>query len=202
MMTSSFLWYLVEFIRPSWVRKFFTVRTAPLLTPPYFRGFPEPTGKACTRALRCMMVCPAPGAIDVVKEADGWHPRIHRGHCIRCGLCVEACPNGVLSSGRVLESVTASGTALTLTFRIDVDTVSCMGCGNCAVACPVNRGLDPQMAYGGRASRDDLLLCVVEGKCKVVREDRCNGCKTCEDHCPNGAIRVDRVLQAVQAVSL
>ncbi|HOH80849.1 MAG TPA: 4Fe-4S dicluster domain-containing protein, partial [Methanoregulaceae archaeon] len=82
--------YLCEIVRLEWVRKFFFVKTAPLVTPSHFRGFPELTGKTCTHALFCMMACPAPGAIDVIKTTEGWEPRIHKGHCIRCGLCVEA----------------------------------------------------------------------------------------------------------------
>ena len=33
-----------------------------------------------------------------------------------------------------------------------------MGCGICAVACPVNKEIDAQMAYGGHAATDELLL--------------------------------------------
>jgi len=160
--------YLCEIVRLEWVRKFFFVKTAPLVTPSHFRGFPELTGKTCTHALFCMMACPAPGAIDVIKTTEGWEPRIHKGHCIRCGLCVEACPNGVLTSGRILESMFYDHTRLSFSFRIDVDTNLCMGCGNCAVACPVNKLIDAQMAYGGRASTDQLLLKVSEGKCHAL----------------------------------
>ena len=50
-----------------------------------------------------MMICPAPGAIEVVRtEKPGeWKPVIYPGHCIRCGLCVEICPELVLDAGRV-----------------------------------------------------------------------------------------------------
>jgi energy-converting hydrogenase A subunit P len=197
-MARSFVYYLQEFLRWEWMRKFLFAKTAPLVTPPWFRDYPELTGKTCTHHLFCMMACPAPGAIDVVKVPTGWQPRIHIGHCIRCGLCVEACPNGVLSSGRVLESMFYDNTRLVFTFRIDVDHDRCMGCGNCAVACPVNKVIDAEMGHGGHASTDGLLLIVREGKSKVLHLEKCTGCKTCEEHCPTEAIRVARLLEAVQ----
>jgi energy-converting hydrogenase A subunit P len=196
-MTISIVYYLQEFFRLEWLQKFFFVRTAPLSIPPYFRNYPELTGKTCTHHLFCMMACPAPGAIDVVKTESGWQPRIHKGHCIRCGLCVEACPNGVLTSGRILESMFYDNTRLSFSFRIDVDPDLCMGCGNCAVACPVNKVIDVQMSYGGHASTDELLLIVREGKSQVLHLEKCTGCKTCEDNCPTEAIRVARLLEAV-----
>ena len=198
-MALSLVYYLQEFARAGWVRKFLFARTAPLVIPPHFRNFPERTGKTCTHHLFCMMACPAPGAIDVVRTPEGWTPRIYQGHCIRCGLCVEACPNGVLTSGRVLESIFYDNTRLSFSFRIDVNTERCMGCGNCAVACPVNKLIDAQMSHGGRASTDDLLLKVSEGKCVVLHNEKCTGCKTCEQHCPNEAIAVTRLLEAVHA---
>lgn len=198
-MALSLLYYAQEFLRGEWAKKFFAAKTAPLVTPPYFRNYPELTGKTCTHQLFCMMACPAPGAIDVVMTPDGWMPRIHLGHCIRCGLCVEACPNGVLMSGRILESMFYDNTKLSFSFRIDVDLDKCMGCGNCAVACPVNKLIDAQMSHGGRASTGDLLLKVSEGKCQVLHVEKCTGCKTCENHCPNEAIRVARLLEAIHA---
>jgi len=198
-MAFSFTYYIREFFRLEWLRKFLFVRTAPLAIPPYFRNFPELSGKTCTHHLCCMMACPAPGAIDVIRTPEGWHPRIHQGHCIRCGLCVEACPNGVLTSGRILETMFYDNTALTFSFRIDVDVERCMGCGNCAVACPVNKLIDAQMSFGGRASTDELLLKVSEGKCTVLHVEKCTGCKICEEHCPNEAISVARLLEAVHA---
>jgi NAD-dependent dihydropyrimidine dehydrogenase PreA subunit len=88
-------------------------------------------------------------------------------------------------------------TALSFSFRIDVDTDKCMGCGNCAVACPVNKLIDAQMSFGGRASTDELLLMVSAGKCRAVHVEKCTGCKTCEDNCPNKAISVTRLLEAI-----
>ncbi len=197
-MSFSLIHYLSWFGRKDWIMKFFAAKTAPLETPPYFRGFPELTGELCQHSLFCMMACPAPGAIDVVHSGKKWEPRIHKGHCIRCGLCVEACPHGVLKSGRILDTIHREQTSLSFSFRIDIDPDKCMGCGNCAVACPVNKVIDAQMSHGGKASTDQLLLRVNAGKSEVLHLEKCTGCKTCEDHCPNEAIRVSRLLEAVQ----
>lgn len=94
--------YLREFCRLSWLKAFFTVKTPPLTKPSYFRDFPELTGKECTHCLACKMICPCPGAIDVVQTDGVWNPQITQGHCVRCGYCVEACPEDVLTSGDLL----------------------------------------------------------------------------------------------------
>jgi energy-converting hydrogenase A subunit P len=191
------VWYAKEFARLGWLKKFLFARTAPLTTPPWFRGYPELTGRMCQHALSCMMACPAPGAIEVVRDGKGWVPRIIKGHCIRCGLCVEACPHGVLTNGRVLDSISRDNTGLRFTFLISVNTDRCMGCGICAVACPVNKVIDKQMAYGGHAATDELLLRIDEGKSRVLHLEKCTGCQTCEEHCPNDAIHVARLLEAI-----
>jgi energy-converting hydrogenase A subunit P len=197
-MSSSLVWYIREFARAEWIKKFLFAKTAPLVTPSHFRGFPEPTGKTCTHALFCMMACPAPGAIEVVHVGDGWMPKIHKGHCIRCGLCVEACPNGVLKSGRIRETMEREGTSLLFSFRIAIDKDLCTGCGNCCTACPVNKEADAQMGAGGHSSNDDVIMRVQEGDIVVIHEDKCTGCKTCETSCPNGAIRIARILEGYQ----
>ncbi|WAC05987.1 MAG: 4Fe-4S binding protein [Methanoregula sp.] len=197
-MAASVFWYLREFARLEWIKKFLFAKTVSLATPAHFRGFPEPTGKACQHALYCMMVCPAPGAIEVVHKDDGWVPRINHGHCIRCGLCVEACPNGVLRSGRVLETMLDQGTSLVFSFRIAIDNDRCMGCGNCCTACPVNKLIDAQMGSGGHSSNDEVIMRVQGGEVLVLHEEKCTGCKTCEQSCPNDAIRIARILEATQ----
>jgi energy-converting hydrogenase A subunit P len=196
-MSGSIIWYLREFCRREWLRKFFFVRTAPYVTPPHFRDFPVLTGKECTHCLNCMMICPTPGAIEVLKVKEGWEPRIYAGHCIRCGLCVESCPEGVLLSGRVLESQFSDRTGYRYTFHISIDPKLCMRCGNCSIACPVNKEADPQLGATGTAANDEVIMRIRDGEMRIIHEEKCTGCKTCEETCPNSAIRVARVIEPV-----
>jgi formate hydrogenlyase subunit 6/NADH:ubiquinone oxidoreductase subunit I len=197
----SVIWYLREFLRAPWVHAFLFARTAPLVTPSHFRDYPTLTDVECTHCFSCRMICPAPGAIEVLQEGGAWHPVIHRGHCLRCGLCVEACPEGVLASGRILRWQEEDRTSFRATFRIQVDHAKCMRCGNCCVSCPVNKEQDPQMASGGHSSNDEVIMRIAGGNHTVIHEERCVGCRTCEEGCPNSAIRVARILEGVQGVA-
>ena len=145
------------------------------------------------------MICPSPGVIEVLQDDDGkWAPVIYKGHCIRTGLCVEACPDGVLTSGDILERNEAEKTYFLATYHLNVDHARCMKCGNCAVACPINKVVDPRLGSSATSSNDEVIMRVKEGKLTILHPEKCTGCKTCEETCPNGAITVARVLEGVQ----
>jgi formate hydrogenlyase subunit 6/NADH:ubiquinone oxidoreductase subunit I len=196
----SLLLYLRHILTKSSIINFFTIRTAPLETPGYVRDIPHMTGRRCTQCYLCMSVCPSPGAIEVLREGmpASWNPRIYPGHCIRCGMCVEICPEATLDCGRVFVMNCRSDSFMTAANHIQVNTVTCMGCGTCAVACPVNKKIDSHLAGKGTSSSDEVIIRIEKGLCRVLHEDKCTGCKTCEEQCPNKAIRVARELQACQ----
>ena len=73
----SIIYYVREFLRPEWLKKFFFVKTAPLVTPPYFKGYPTRTEKECTGCFTCMMICPAPDAIAVLRRKERWEPEVY-----------------------------------------------------------------------------------------------------------------------------
>ena len=89
---------------------------------------------------------------------------------------------------------------MTQTSHIQVNPVTCMGCGTCVVACPVNKRIDYHLAGKGTSYSDEVIIMVEKGLCQVLHEEKCTGCKTCEEQCPNKAIRVARNLQACQMV--
>ena len=70
----SIICYLKEFLRAEWIKKFLFAKTPPLVTPPHYRDFPRLTGKECSHELRCMMICPVPGAIEVLKDENAPRP--------------------------------------------------------------------------------------------------------------------------------
>lgn len=188
--------YLQLIFRKEWLKSFFNPKTVDLETPFHVRGVPEITGRACTHCYLCQMICPTPGAIEVVKTGIPavWNPKIHQGHCIRCGMCVEVCPEVVLTSGRIFQKVTRSGTWMEFSFHIQINPVKCLGCGSCAVACPINRQTDKILTSKGSISSEDIILGVEKGIVKVFHEEKCTGCRTCEEHCPTMSIRVSRSL--------
>jgi formate hydrogenlyase subunit 6/NADH:ubiquinone oxidoreductase subunit I len=194
----SFSCNIREFLQRDGIWRFAAVKTAPPVSPGCFRDYPALTGNPCNHVPGCIMVCPSPGAIEVVHKGDGWEPRTDRGQCIRCGWCVEAYPCDVLSSDRVFERKKLDHTFLTVTFRILVNSSRGMGCHNGTVPCPENKENDPVIAHGGLAGSDDVLIRVKGGMRRVIHEDKCTGCNTCENNHPNGAITVAQVLVAGQ----
>jgi len=195
----SIVYYVREFLRPEWLKKFFSVKTAPLTTPSYFKDYPTLTDKECTQCLTCMMICPAPGAIAVLRHKDRWATGGLSGplHPVR-PLASRQCPEGVLTSGRILEVTRRDGTAFSSWYRLEVDDNLCMRCGNCCVSCPVNRQVDPQLAGTGTSASDEVIMRIEGGRVKILHEEKCTGCKTCETNCPNRAIRVARMVEGVQ----
>ena len=192
--------YLNQILRAEWIRSFFCAKTKPLNKPAHFKDYPADTGKRCTHCFSCMMICPAPDAIEVLKidDADLWKPVISQGHCIRCGLCVEICPEGVLASGDILERMRKDSTYMQFTFHLLIHQGKCTGCGTCSTACPVNKEIDPILASKGTATTHEVIMRAEAGVMKVLHEEKCTGCKTCEENCPNQAMYIARVLESLQ----
>ena len=192
--------YLQLIFRKEWLSSFFKPQTIPLETPFHARGVPKITGRACTHCYLCQMVCPAPGAIEVIKTGKPavWNPKIYPGHCIRCGMCVEICPEVVLETGRIFQKNTRSESWIEFSFHIQINPVTCMGCGSCAVACPINRQVDPILTSKGTVTSTEIILAVESGISHVFHEEKCTGCNTCEEHCPTRSIHISRILMMNQ----
>ncbi len=77
-----------------------------------------------------------------------WHPE----HCIQCNQCAYVCPHATIRPflldeneqkglGEDVEILKAQGKQFDgLGFRIQVDVLDCLGCGNCADICPGRKG--------------------------------------------------------------
>ena len=75
-------------------------------------------------------------------------------HCISCGRCLEACPNGALSQS-------AKGEIL-------IDRDRCRGCGECAKTCPTNA----MELLGKRVTLGDLTAELLKDQAYFSQSDR------------------------------
>ena len=126
--------------------------------------------------------------------------------CDRCARCIEACPQGIVVSGR-------GGYP-----GIDFSGGLCTFCGKCAESCPTGALSPAAYAAGVRpwavsAQIDDSCLTLTGIDCRMcedpceerairfkpvvggpprpaVRADDCTGCGGCVRACPAGAIEV------------
>jgi len=48
----------------------------------------------CTGCYACANVCPKePNCISMIEDEEGfWYPKVNYDKCIKCGLCINTCP--------------------------------------------------------------------------------------------------------------
>ena len=82
------------------------------------------------------------------RGVEAFHPEWTSENCIQCNKCAYVCPHASIrpfvldaeeQKGAQFEQLKAVGKVFDgMTFRIQVDVLDCLGCGNCADICPGN----------------------------------------------------------------
>jgi ferredoxin-type protein NapF len=108
-----------------------------------------------------------------------WTRPDYAAECTGCGDCIPVCPEGVLVAGR-------GGIP-----HIDPRGDGCIQCGACAEACPAQVFDIHQPAFSWRAAITDRCL-----------TEMGVSCRSCEDACPELAIRFRPALGGISRPSI
>lgn len=144
-----------------------------------------------TKRMRAQVMCSGTGELTTKKyiyagahdcEAAarlGGGDKLCPNSCIGLGSCSAACPFDAI---RVVDDVAV------------VESDKCRGCGVCVAACP--RHIIKMIPYGAA----QWVGCMSAEKGALTRkqcEIGCIGCRICEKNCPQGAIKVNGALAAI-----
>lgn len=142
----------------------------------------------------------APLAID---RQPPWTDSTFVDTCIRCGDCIDACPESILIKG--------DGGFPQVTFAND----GCTLCGDCATACPEPVFDFKREAFEWRARIESTCLALNNIQCQSCQDscetdairfrptlgrvpqpevitDDCTGCGACTSVCPQDAIALEK----------
>ncbi len=167
---SSSIWYLYEFMRKKWLKKFADAKTCEesAIAPKRYRKIPVVVEfpEKCISCGACRDSCP-PDAIVLQYDTEYKKelPIIDDGACISCGNCVESCPTGVLDIGSIREDTDGLPWNVPKVVNLIIDEELCVKCGSCEIACPVN-------------------VIHYEHGLYSIDENGCIGCKKCIEACP------------------
>jgi len=145
----------------------------------------------CVGCEICQIVCPKE-AIEIIKpvKIEGEKLKqptimIDENKCSFCGICNAICPFGALTlkiNGEKVVPVLEKESFPELIREIEVDEKRCpIDCKECEEACPF--------------SLIKVSIDKNHDKVKVdIDKEHCPGCRLCEIKCPEGAIRVRKII--------
>lgn len=77
-----------------------------------------------------------------------------------------------------------------MAYQISIQKETCIGCGNCAEACPATTARKIKSIEDGGESEFKPVLKVEHGASKLADKDGCGLCGVCIVACPSGAIDI------------
>ena len=167
----------------------------------------------CTGCGMCELICPRE-AIEIKNfpkvEGEKRKPPtidVSEEKCHYCGICESICPFGALEvrvDGEHVIPVLKTESFPQLLREIEVDTTKCdVGCVDCEEACPLNLIKVTVRTPDGEEVKD-LESRPDKEKLKVdvdIKKDLCPCCRLCEVKCPEGAIRVRKILYGIVRIN-
>lgn len=137
-------------------------------------------------AVGTALVCLGVAGVAVGEESDSRvlppgadSSRDFLAECNRCGRCIQACPQHVVTPTPLSKGITSCGTP-----ELVFDLGYCDFCMKCVDACPTGA-----LAYGRSSERDIGVAVVLKEACIAWNW---SGCTVCHDECPvEGAIALD-----------
>jgi electron transport complex protein RnfB len=127
-------------------------------------------GKSCVYGCLGLGSCVDACMFDAIHMGPDGLPVVDEAKCTSCGLCVAACPRGIIQLVPISQQVTvlctsrARGAEVRKTCKI-----GCIGCGICVKACP-------QQAI------------TMEDNLAVIDPEKCDACGICVEKCPTKCI--------------
>ena len=73
------------------------------------------------------------------------------------------------------------------TYQIKINYYTCVGCGDCMTACPVNLDVKKEKGF---LDESNALILVKNANVRIINEELCTGCGSCIPACPVSAIDI------------
>lgn len=117
----------------------------------------------------CATDCP----FDALHMGKDNLPKVDREKCTACGICIAACPRGIMRLVPVTGDYAVACNSLEKgKFVRKVCEIGCIACKICEKACPI-----------------DSPAIVVQENLALFNYDTCTNCGTCFDKCPTKCIQ-------------